>query len=347
MDVAFEAPWHYRRAKAPLECGCQPLLCMKAKYKKVVKVPRLARRPRDAHKGDCGRVLVLGGSTGMLGAAALCANAAYRSGAGLVRVAVEGFLAGDIAPMAPCATFIPYLISRSTWEFRDPRQRQADPIADRQLMEIAWNVIQVAMRANDVAAIGPGWGVDATRHFLLELILEQGERPLVIDADGLNVLSRLREWPERVRTYIERGAAANASIVLTPHPGEMKRLLESAQLKDDPRKDREAAAASLAARTGAVIVLKGAGTVVAHDKRLFLNKTGNPGMATGGAGDVLTGMIAALIGQKLSPFDAAVLGVHVHGAAGDLAAKALGEVSMMATDILDQLPAAFVRICGR
>ncbi len=216
---------------------------MKQRLKSVIKVPKLPRRSRDAHKGDFGRVLVLGGSTGMLGAASLCANGAYRAGAGLVRIAVEGFLAGDIAPMVPCATLIPYLIARSTWEFRDPRQRQADPMADRQLMEIAWNVIHVAMRANDVTAIGPGWGVDATRHYVLDRALESGESPLVIDADGLNNLARMPRWTERVLAYVSRGSA----VVLTPHTGEMKRLLDAAHLKSDPRKDRVGSAAAISA----------------------------------------------------------------------------------------------------
>src|SRR5207237_9078221 len=141
--------------------------------------------------------LGIGGSPGMLGAPALCANAAFRSGAGLVRVAVEGFLAGDIAAMAPCATFIPYLIHRSTWEYRDPAQRRPDAMAEQQLLEIAWGVVQAAIRSNDVIAIGPGWGVDATRHFILERILERGDPPLVIDADGLNNLASLQSWLDR------------------------------------------------------------------------------------------------------------------------------------------------------
>jgi hydroxyethylthiazole kinase-like uncharacterized protein yjeF len=130
-------------------------------------------------------------------------------------------------------------------------------------------------------------------------------------------------------------------LVLTPHPGEMQRLLDSAKIRLSAIEQRRKSAVRLAAATGAVVVLKGHRTIVADGRRLYVNNTGNPGMATGGTGDVLTGVIAALIGQKLEPFNAAVLGVHVHGLAGDLAARKLGQVSLIATDLLDFLSGAF------
>ncbi|MCK6485714.1 MAG: NAD(P)H-hydrate dehydratase [Phycisphaerae bacterium] len=316
---------------------------MAKRPQRITRVPRLRPRPRDAHKGQFGRVLVIGGSTGMLGAPTLCANAALRGGAGLVRIAVEGFLAGEMGPMAPCATFIPFFFSRSMWDLRDPGRRHDEPVAERQLMEVAWNVVQIAANDNDVLAVGPGWGVDPTRHFLLERLLDQTDKPLVLDADGLNNLVRLRDPLARLRSRVERGGP----VVLTPHVGEMRRLLEAADSRQDPLKNREGAAAELARACGAVVVLKGAGTVVTDAARVYVNRTGNPGMATGGTGDVLTGVIAALIGQGLSPFDAAMLGVHVHGLAGDLAAKQFGTISLIAADVLAALPAAFMKLHPR
>src|SRR5262249_21688889 len=175
---------------------------------------------------------------------------------------------------------------------------------------------------------------------LLRRILRSARKPIVLDADGLNNLSQLPNWTELVDRRTNRGDA----LVLTPHPGEMQRLLDSAKIKLSAIQDRRSAAVRIAGATGAIVVLKGAGTIVTDGRRIYINRTGNPGMATGGTGDVLTGVIAALIGQKLSPFDAAVLGVHLHGLAGDLAARKLGQVSMIATDLIEHLPAAFRRL---
>lgn len=313
---------------------------MKKNAKTVTRVPRLPKRDRDAHKGDFGRVLVIGGSTGMLGAPALCANAAYRAGAGLVRIAVEGFLAGDMTPLVPCATFVPYLLTRSLWELRDRSQRPADALGDRQLLEMAWAVLNAAQRDNTVLAVGPGWSVDPARQYLLEQLIEHLDRPMVLDADGLNLLCRIRNAGERLAGAASRGA----TIVFTPHPGEARRMLTAFKVEVDLKKDRVKAARALQDQTGGIVVLKGAGTVVTDGARVYVNRTGNPGMATGGTGDVLTGVIAGLVAQGLSPFDAAVVGVHVHGAAGDAAAKTVGHVSLMATDVLNALPAAFQRM---
>ena len=159
---------------------------------------------------------------------------------------------------------------------------------------------------------------------------------LVIDADGLNVLSKC-SGPGGCL------AKKKADVVLTPHPGEMKRLWKSVFREPMPN-NREECAAKFADKTNAVVVLKGAGTVVTDGERIFVNDTGNPGMATAGSGDVLTGVITALVGQGLSTFDAAVLGVHVHGVAGDAAAKNMGQVGMIATDIIDHLGHAFIQV---
>jgi NAD(P)H-hydrate epimerase len=173
------------------------------------------------------------------------------------------------------------------------------------------------------------------RQTLLYLLAVENLK-LVIDADGLNVLSQCGGpggWVEKKK----------GNVVLTPHPGEMERLWKSVFREEMPE-NREQCATKFAEKTGTVVVLKGAATVVTDGERLFINDTGNPGMATAGSGDVLTGVIAALIGQGLSPFDAAVLGVHVHGVAGDAAAKIVGQVGMIATDIIEHLGHAFIQV---
>ena len=279
-------------------------------------MPAIPARQRDAHKGSFGRVLVIGGSTGMIGAPALAANAALRSGAGLVTLAVPATIQPTVAGLAPCATSIP-LRHTKTGLIDEDGSRLADVIA-----------------AADVVAFGPGIGagpapLDRRWHRLLAAC---SAKPVVIDADGLNLLSRLGHAKARV---------SNAQWVLTPHPGEIARLLGTSTAA--VQADRPAAATQCWEQLddGSVVVLKGAGTLVTDGQRLFTNRTGNPGMATGGSGDVLTGIIAALIGQGLSLFDAATLGVHVHGRAGDLAARQHGQISLIATDILEGLPAAF------
>ena len=145
--------------------------------------------------------------------------------------------------------------------------------------------------------------------------------------------SRIKDWP----------AVSRAKLILTPHPGEMKRLW-SGLFRTTLPSDRQSQAAQLANKTGTIVVLKGKGTIVTDGKKLYVNKTGNPGMATGGTGDVLTGIITALAGQGLSNFDAATLGVYVHGLAGDIAAKKFGQISLIATDVIESLGEAFKKI---
>jgi len=167
---------------------------------------------------------------------------------------------------------------------------------------------------------------------VLGVLLEQENLSLVIDADGLNNLSGIKDWP----------AGLKANLILTPHPGEMKRLW-SGLFREKLPPARRQQAEQLAQRAGTIVVLKGEGTVVSDGRNVYVNSTGNPGMATAGSGDVLTGVITALTGQGLSNFDAAVLGVYIHGLAGDIAADKIGQVSLMATDIIESLPAAFMK----
>ena len=260
-------------------------------------LPRLPQRPADAHKGQFGRVQIIGGSIGMAGAPALAALAALRSGAGLVQVACPREVRTAVATLVPCATIGQFY--------------EADKFNPT------------------VRAVGPGCG-DSLSTKDLKWILSEGRTPVVIDADGLNVLAAIDDWWSQI----------DQNDVLTPHPGEMKRLLKKTSL-DVTELKRPDLAREVARLCGGIVVLKGHETVVSDGEKSYVNDTGNPGMATGGSGDVLSGMIAALIGQGLLSYDAACVGVHVHGLAGDIAAKRFGPISLIATDIIDALPEAF------
>jgi len=293
---------------------------MDSRLEEVTNLKGPPARRRTGHKGDYGRVLVVGGSRGMIGAVGLAANAALRGGAGLVTFAAPETVQRFIAVTCPCATSIPLACDES------------GELSRQSLRQLA-NAATVC----DVLAVGPGMGVSAGAIDLVRVVLEQ-EKPTVLDADGLNCLTKIDDWPAKRR----------CAMVVTPHPGEFARLT-GMKIPDIQASRRETAAT--AARDWQdqvttqgpplVCVLKGAGTVVTDGRKLYINDTGNPGMATGGSGDVLTGLIAALIGQNMEPFDAACLAVWIHGRAGDLAAARLGQVSMMASDILDYLPQAF------
>lgn len=278
-------------------------------------IPKLKPRAADAHKGDFGKVLIIAGSFGMSGAAALAGRAALRAGAGLVRVATPKSVLPIVASIEPSFTTIAL----------------AEDNCGR-ISEKATNTILNAVSENDTVAFGPGVGVSGALQAILQTLIQQKDLRLLIDADGLNNLTALRGWPSKL----------NARLILTPHPGEMKRLW-SGLFREPLPAERQEQAKQLAQRTETTIALKGAGTVVSDGKKIYVNKTGNPGMATAGSGDVLTGVIAALMGQGLSDFDAAVLGVYVHGLAGDIAAEKVGQVSLIATDIIDSLGDAFMK----
>jgi NAD(P)H-hydrate epimerase len=278
---------------------------------RVVEVPRLPPRPADAHKGSFGRVLIVAGSRGMSGAAVLCASATLRGGAGLVRLAVAEEIGPIVAAAQPCYT--------TSWLPQD---------GDGRIAAAAEGPLLALIAANDVVAFGPGLGQSADIRQLTAAVLARSDRPLVLDADGINAVVGA--------TDLLRHRAA--PLVLTPHPGEFARLLgvDVATVQAQ----REEHALAFAAEHGLVLLLKGRHTLVTDGRRLYGNTTGNPGMATGGTGDVLTGLIAALMGQGLEAFAAAQLGAWWHGHAGDLARDALGEVSLIASDLLDWLPRA-------
>lgn len=273
-------------------------------------LPKLPERDDDAHKGDFGFVLIVGGSRGMAGAVALAGIAALRGGAGLVRLAVPDVCLETVASFEPSYVTVPLPADDDG---------TIGPAAFEQIVEAAdWA---------DVVAIGPGLGRSAGLDNLVGRLYRELKKPLILDADALNALA----------TQPDILPQAGGPRILTPHPGEFARLVGEKL----PLRQREEAAIDLAARSGLVVVLKSHHTLTTDGRRSAHNNTGNPGMATGGSGDVLTGLIGALLGQGLEPFEAACLGVHLHGLAGDCAADELGQRSMIASDMVEYLSDAF------
>jgi len=282
-------------------------------------VPTLPARPQDSNKGMYGRVLVVAGSRGMIGAAALCGGACLRSGAGLVRIACPSVIAPTVASFEPSYMTL------------------ALPHDDDGLVQFepSRGLLEKALEKTDVLAVGPGLGESDEVKALIHWLLDAVKVPIVLDADGLNALDG-----DAGRLH-----GRSAPTVITPHPGEFARLV-GASIKE-VQADREGRAVALAGTSGALVVLlKGSRTVVTDGRRVYVNETGNPGMATGGVGDVLTGVIAALLGQKLPAFEAAVLGAYAHGLAGDIARDQNGMIGMVAGDVVDALPDAFQHLAG-
>ena len=280
--------------------------------KMVRSVPRLPRRARDAHKGDFGHVLVLGGSPGLTGAPALAALGALRAGAGLATVGCARAVQPVVAGYSPCLMTL--------------------GLPDTAGGALSHAGLAPALRFSSrcrAVVLGPGLGRDHDTGEFVRSFVTSVESATVVDADALNLLAG----------HAESLREAGGTFIVTPHPGEAGRLLGLTASAPIPA-NRRKAVEDLAALTGGVAVLKGHRTLVCDGKRLYENRTGNPGMATGGTGDVLAGVIGALLAQGMEPFDAAVLGVRVHGRAGDLAARRLGETALIASDLLDFLGAA-------
>ncbi|MBI4711599.1 MAG: NAD(P)H-hydrate dehydratase, partial [Candidatus Omnitrophica bacterium] len=266
-----------------------------------------------AHKGDFGRIFILAGSRGMTGAAHLAGMAALRSGAGLVTLGI------------PDAVYLVLAKRESELMIRPFPSTSKGTLSLKGFREI-----ERFCATQSVLAIGPGLSQHTTTQQLIRKVLQVTELPVVIDADGLNAL----------KGHLKVLEACRGRAILTPHPGEFCRVFGGKL--DDSDGTRKRRALGAAEKHGSVIVLKGHRTVVATPEGdCHINTTGNPGMATAGSGDVLTGMIAALVGQGLSSFEAACLGVYVHGLAGDIAAKKIGETSLTAGDLLRFLPDAF------
>jgi NAD(P)H-hydrate epimerase len=278
--------------------------------------PAFPRRDAAAHKGTFGHVLVIAGSMGKTGAAALASLAAQRAGAGLVTLALPHSL-NDIMEV------------KLTEVMTEPLPETEARTIGREALD---RVLHLA-EGKTAVAVGPGLGTHpSTQKFVREL-LPALRLPVVLDADGLNALAGQAEV---------LGQAAGP-LILTPHPGELSRLLGVA--RDEVLRKRIPLAQEVAARFNATLVLKMARTIIASPKRdAVIVPTGNPGMATGGTGDVLTGLIAGLLAQGVEPVLAAQAGTYIHGLAGDLAAERLGQEAMLAGDLLDLLPEAIRQV---
>jgi NAD(P)H-hydrate epimerase len=273
-------------------------------------------RKLDSNKGTFGHLFILAGSVGKTGAAVMAAQAASRSGAGLITVGVPESL-NDV--------FEEKLTEEMTVPLPESGNRTLSLKALEKILE--------HLNGKTALAIGPGISTDPDTIKLISALLPKVKIPTLIDADGLNILS-IDDEPLR---------KMKAPVMLTPHPGEMGRLL--GVLAREVQADRPAAAIELAGEYNATVVLKGARTLVASPSGEFhINTTGNPGMATGGTGDVLTGVIGSLMAQGIPMVDAAKAGVYVHGLAGDLAACVKGQAGMVAGDITDFLPAGFMAL---
>jgi NAD(P)H-hydrate epimerase len=273
------------------------------------------RKP-SSHKGDFGHLLIIAGSPGMTGAATLTARAALRIGAGRITLGIPESLN-------------PILEIKLTEVMTLPLPETSQ----KTLSSEAFGKIEEFSSKCRTIALGPGISIEEETKKLVKMIMRGLNIPLVLDADGINNLVGEISLLQKYR----------APLIITPHPGETSRLLE---IKiEEVQKDRVKSAAALTRATGAIAVLKGAGTIIA-DKRdnSWINSTGNPGMASGGTGDVLTGIIAGLLAQGFSPLLAAQIGVYLHGLAGDLAAQKKGETSLIAEDVLENLPEAIRRV---
>lgn len=269
-------------------------------------------REKQTNKGDYGKVLIISGSKGMTGAGCLAARAAHRSGAGLVYLAVPG----SLLPVYGASLTETIII----------------PVEDQDKGHIVYDgmgFLEKQMEGKNVIAAGPGLSVNEDTIELIFRIIEKSIMPLVLDADALNAIARDVSVLKKLKT----------TAVITPHPGEMARLTGKSTVQI--QEDRVNTAREFASKWGVITVLKGFRTIVAlPDETAYINLTGNPGMATAGTGDVLTGIIAGLITQGIKPGDAAVAGVYLHGLAGDMAAAKKGEYGLIASDLVDEIPAA-------
>lgn len=279
----------------------------------------LPKRPKDANKGTFGKVLVIAGSENYPGAAYLSCTAAYRVGAGLVTLASIPSVCSFVIKKLPEVTLIQL------------------PEKDGTISEMALDVIFEKL-SFDVILFGPGLGrYEGTAKFIHQLLKSGiGDLNFVIDGDGLNILSEIKEWDKFLENY-------GNSAVLTPHPGEMARLtgLSVGQIQ----KDRVKVAQNYADYCGQVVVLKGAATVIASPSgERTVSPFANPALATAGTGDILSGIIAGLIAQGLNNFDAACVAVHIHGLAGEMVKQNFGDAGALASDLLPYLPLAIKQL---
>lgn len=294
---------------------------------KVKRLPKLTSRKKDTHKGDYGRVLILAGSPGMTGAAYLCSKAALRSGSGIVTLGIPESLNPIMEVKLTCVMTCP---------LPETKDHTLSYKGKEKVLELC--------EKHDIIALGPGLSQQPETRKLVLWLIKKIDRTLVIDADGINALAGNLPVLYKIKK----------NVVLTPHPGEMSRLINLDSIKNVQNNRLETATQfvqstqkHLGDGRGIVLVLKGDKSIVADCAKVYVNTTGNPGMATAGAGDVLTGIIVSLIGQGFSEFEASQVSVYIHGLAGDIASKKKGETSLVASDILEFLPDAFMKYKGR
>lgn len=273
-------------------------------------------RPNDSNKGTLGSLLCICGSYGMAGAAIMAGKAALRCGIGLLKIAVPK----SIYPV--CATNI----LESVYY---PLEETSNGVISSKNTDF---LLEMCEKSSAVV-IGCGLSVCDDTKNLVQSVITNCEKPLVIDADALNCICNKPEILKNLK----------APAIITPHPGEMARLLHSTP--KTVNSSRENTAIDFAKKFGVVTVLKGAGTIIASpDGEVYINHTGNSGMATGGSGDVLSGIIGSLLAQGAAPINAAAAGVFLHGTIGDLAAEKLGKISMLPTDMIDMIPTAYLKL---
>jgi NAD(P)H-hydrate epimerase len=273
-------------------------------------------RPSDVHKGDAGHLLLLAGSPGKTGAAAMTAMSAMRTGAGLVTLGIPSSLN-------------PVLESQCLEAMTCPLSETKDGM----LGESSFNAIMELLSGKRCLAIGPGLGSGVETKSLIRRVIQESTVPIVIDADGINSLAGYTKILQNLKV----------PVILTPHPGEMARLIDSTA--ENIQKDRVGCARDFAERFNVHVVLKGARTIIAHpDGSVFINPTGNSGMASGGMGDVLTGMIAGFVTQGYSPETAAHAGVFLHGTTADVIADKTGPFGFLATDVMKAIPEQIGRL---
>lgn len=274
-------------------------------------------RPDDANKGTLGSLLCICGCYGMAGAAIMAGKAALRCGLGLLKTA----LPKSIYPIAAGAIFESVFFP-------------LEETPDGKISKCNIDFLLCEAEKSSAVLIGCGLSVCDNTEELINSFLENCTKPLVLDADALNCVAKNTDILKK----------AKAPIIITPHPGEMARLVKSTPKAVN--ENRAEIAADFAKEYGVVTVLKGAGTIIsAPDGKILINRTGNSGMATGGSGDVLAGMTGSLLGQGANAFDAAAAAVYLHGLAGDIAAEKLGKISMLPTDLINEIPQAYKR-CG-
>ncbi|MDD6919689.1 MAG: NAD(P)H-hydrate dehydratase [Eubacteriales bacterium] len=261
----------------------------------------LKERDKNSHKGNYGKILVVAGSVGMAGAAVMCGNAVIKSGSGLVTFAVPKEIFNILQVAVPEAMCL---------------ERDFDDV--------------INMHRYDAIALGSGIGQGKENISIIKKLLNEYTGKLIIDADGLNCIMKY--------SLFGNVRQSNADIIMTPHLGEAARLLEIDEITEE---NKNIAAKEIQEAFSSIVVMKGANTVVVSDNKIYVNNSGNPGMATAGAGDVLTGIITSLAGQGYNTFNAAKYGVFIHGLSGDICAQDIGQIGMTAMDIMSNVPKAF------